>query len=201
MGSPRAAAYTSLGCCDYIRSFPGASAVRRFLKAQIHVVESYVDSPDWPEKIGCSDWPVLTQASLLAARALDSEELRTTSEKLVAKTCEVTSKGTVFLRLGANPNAEELPTTSATFIEALGAAYYNNRDPELLHCIRSAVDWFLGANRLKTALYNFSTGGCYDAMTSAGVNRNQGTESTVYCLLAFLSLSRVIGLEDSHQQP
>jgi glycosyltransferase involved in cell wall biosynthesis len=197
MGSPRAAAYAVLGCCNYLRSFQGASAVRRFLKAQIKIIESYVDSPDWPEELGCTDWPVLTQACCVTATLTDSEKQRVLSGELVAKTCEITSNGTVFLSLGANPDAEELPTTGAAFIEALGAAFYDSRDSELLHYIRSAIDWFLGVNRLDIALYNFSTGGCYDAMTSAGVNRNQGTESTVYCLLAFLSLNKIIGLDDS----
>jgi hypothetical protein len=90
-----------------------------------------------------------------------------------------------------------LPITCATFIEALGASYYDNRDPQLLLPIRAAVDWFLGANRLNTAVYNFATGGCHDAVTSAGINSNQGTEATVYCLMAFLSLNQVIGLEES----
>lgn len=199
MGSPRAAAYAALGCCNYLRSFPGASAIRRFLKLQIKIIEDRVDSPDWPEKLGCADWPVLTQACCVTASLLDNDQLRALSGKLVAKTCEITSNGTVFLKLGSNPDAEELPTTGAAFIEALGAAFSDSRDPELLHYIRSAVDWFLGVNRMDTPLYNFATGGCYDAMTSAGVNQNQGTESTVFCLLAFLSLNRIIGLKDYTQ--
>jgi hypothetical protein len=127
---------------------------------------------------------------------LDSEDLRARSLTLVAQTCEVTSHGTVFLKLGDNPDAEASPITGAAFIEALGAAYYETRDSDLLHYIRSTIDWFLGANHLGVALYNFSTGGCYDAITSAGVNRNQGTEASVYCLLAFLSLNKIIGLDD-----
>ncbi|MFH2010255.1 MAG: glycosyltransferase family 4 protein, partial [bacterium] len=31
MGSPRAAAYAALGCCNDLKSFPGAAAIRRFL--------------------------------------------------------------------------------------------------------------------------------------------------------------------------
>jgi len=199
MGSPRAAAYAALGCCNYLKSFPGASAIRRSLKAQIEIIENHVASPDWPEKLGCTDWPVLTQACCVTATLLDSEELRALSRELVAKTCEITSNGTVFLGLGTNPDAQESPVTGAVFIEALGAAFNDSRDSELLHRIRSAIDWFLGSNRLGAAIYDFSTGGCYDAMTPAGVNRNQGTESTVYCLLAFLSLNSIIGPESVTQ--
>ena len=71
---------------------------------------------------------------------------------------------------------------------------------ELLTPVRSAVDWFLGANKLNKALYNFSTGGCHDALTASGINNNQGTEATIYCLMAFLSLNNVIGIDDAAGQ-
>ncbi len=194
LASPRAAAYATLGCCNYLESFSGASAVRRLLTAQVEILVDHGGVPGWPERLGATDWPVLTQACCVASGALEREDLRRLSGELVATTGEITSNGTVFLELGENPDAQERPTTGAAFIEAFGAAYYERRDPELLNHIRSAVDWFLGANRLGAALYDFSTGGCYDAMTSSGVNRNQGTEATVYCLLAFLSLDKIIGL-------
>ena len=192
----RGAAYGVLGCCNYLRSFPGASGVRRLLKAQIEVIVEFTDAPDWPGQAGCTDWPVLTQACCVTATSLDRDDLRRLALKLVATTLELTSNGTVFLQLGANPDAQESPITGAAFIEALGAAFSESRDPDLLSCIRAAVDWFLGANRLGAALYNFNTGGCYDAMTSTGLNRNQGTEASVYCLLAFLSLNKITGLDD-----
>ena len=197
LGSPRAAAYVTLGCCNYLRAFPGAAAIKRFLKAQIAVVEGFAKTPDWPLSLGCGDWPVLTQACCVASALLESERLRDLAEDVVQATREHTSNGTVFLRLGDNPNSEEVPTTAAAFVEALGAAFVDSRDPELVANIRSAIDWFLGANRLKTAVYDFSTGGCADALTPAGINQNQGTEATVYCLLAFLSLGEIIGLADS----
>jgi hypothetical protein len=106
----------------------------------------------------------------------------------------------VFIRQGENPEGEELPTTCATFIEALCASYYDNRNSDLLIPIRTAVDWFLGANSHHAAVYDFSTGGCHDALTPAGPNRNQGTSATVYCLMAFLSLNQVIGLDDASKQ-
>jgi hypothetical protein len=50
-------------------------------------------------------------------------------------------------------------------------------------------------------VYDFATGGCHDALTAAGVNRNQGTEATLYCLLAFLTLQRLasVALENDSQ--
>jgi hypothetical protein len=87
--------------------------------------------------------------------------------------------------------------TAAAFIEAIGAAYYDTRDHELLTPIRAAADWFLGDNRRGEAIYQFATGGCYDAVTASGLNRNQGTEATAYCLIAFATLHRLAGMDAS----
>jgi glycosyltransferase involved in cell wall biosynthesis len=195
--SPRAAGYAILGSSNYLQSFPGASAIKRFLKKHLAMVGRQLMKPDWYVRWGSGDWPVLAQAYSIAGQLLDDNAIRATGNALVATLCEVSLNGTVFIRQGENPEGEELPTTCATFIEALCASYYNNRNQDLLIPIRAAVDWFLGANRQHAAVYDFSTGGCHDALTPAGPNRNQGTNATVYCLMAFLSLNQVIGLEDS----
>ncbi len=195
--SQRAASYAVLGASNYLQSFPGASAIKRFLRKHLDMIGRQAERPDWYVTWGSGDWPVLAQAYAIAGQLLDNESIRKTGSKLVATLCEVSLNGTVFVRQGENPEGEELPTTCATFIEALCASYYDNRNSDLLIPIRAAVDWFLGANRQHTAMYDFSTGGCHDALTPAGPNRNQGTNATVYCLMAFLSLNQVIGLEDS----
>jgi hypothetical protein len=198
--SPRAASYAVLGASNYLQSFPGASAIKRFLKHHLNMIKKQVARPDWYVAWGSGDWPILAQAFAIAGQLLDDDSIRTTGNDLVATLREVSSNGTVFIRQGENPEGEELPKTCATFIEALCASYNDNRNSDLLIPIRAAVDWFLGANQQNDAVYDFSTGGCHDALTPAGPNRNQGTSATVYCLMAFLSLNQVIGLEDSSKQ-
>jgi glycosyltransferase involved in cell wall biosynthesis len=197
MESPRAASYAVLGASNFLHKFPGASAIKRFLEVQITALERLVSQPDWYKTWESADWPIVAQAYSIVGQLLGDDNSRATAKRLIKENCEITSNGTVFVRQGDNPEGEELPVTCATFIEALCALYYDNRDPQLLMPIRAAVDWFLGANRLNKTVYNFATGGCHDAVTSAGINRNQGTEATVYCLMAFLSLNQVIGLEES----
>jgi len=197
MESPRAASYAVLGAANFLQKFPGASAIRRFLELQMTTLEKLVSQPDWHKTWASADWPIVAQAYSIVGQLLEDEKSRAVAKRLVEEFCDITSNGTVFVKQGDNPEGEELPVTCATFIEALCALYYDNRDPKLLLPIRAAVDWFLGANRLDKAVYNFATGGCHDAVTSAGINRNQGTEATVYCLMAFLSLNQVIGLEES----
>jgi glycosyltransferase involved in cell wall biosynthesis len=197
MESPRAASYAVLGAANFLQNFPGASAVKRFLKAQMTIVEKHVSQPDWRKTWDSADWPIVAQSYGVVGQLLDDDNIRAVARRLIEEFCEISENGTVFVRQGQNPEGEELPITCATFIEALCASYNDNRDPRLLLPIRAAVDWFLGANRLNKAVYNFATGGCHDALTSAGINRNQGTEATVYCLMAFLSLNQVIGPEES----
>jgi len=194
----RGAGYAVLGASNYLTHFPGASDVRRYLGKHADLLASECDSSGWIRKWDSADWPVAAQALTVAATIRGRKKLRPFAKKLIDALLEITSNGTVFLRPGENPTDEELPVTTATFIEALGAAFYDGRDRDLLDPIRAAADWFLGVNRKGEALYEFSTGGCHDAVTASGLNRNQGTEATVYCLLAFTTLHRLAVVDAAH---
>ena len=54
--------------------------------------------------------------------------------------------------------------------------------------MRQSFDWFLGANRLRLALYDSATAGCHDGLGTHEVNRNQGAESLVSFLIALLAM-------------
>ncbi|HUD20528.1 MAG TPA: glycoside hydrolase family 88 protein [Candidatus Saccharimonadales bacterium] len=53
------------------------------------------------------------------------------------------------------------------------------------------MNWYYGHNIKGLSLYNEATKGVYDALTPNFVNENQGAESIVTYLMAFLELSRV----------
>lgn len=196
MDSPRAAGYAILGAANYLERFPGAAAFKRFLKEQLPVVETLVKQENWEDRWEGADWPVAAQVFCVAESILGTEPNAQQSTALIETLRNITRDGTVFPPSGNNPGAEELPTTAAMYIEALSASYRVRHDSNILQSIRLALDWFLGQNRIGEALYNFSTGGCHDALTSAGINRNQGTESTGYCLLAFLTLNQISWMEE-----
>ncbi|NIM20478.1 MAG: glycosyltransferase [Candidatus Latescibacteria bacterium] len=184
-----------LGAENYLRRFPGASDVRRYLIQHAKTLQSFMSEPGWINRWESPDWPLAVQALIIAAGALNDDEMWRRSQEAMAEMRSVTSDGRVFLKLGSNPDEEELPVSAATFIEALGAAFFLKRSPEVLQPIRAAADWFLGRNRIGTPLYDFSTGGCHDALTASGLNHNQGTEATVFCLIAFLTLHQLAGME------
>lgn len=190
------ASYAVLGAANYLTRFPGASDVRRYLSRHADIVAASCKNANWRAEWNAPDWPVAAQALSVAGSSLASAEYREQARSLTSELVASTSKGSVFLKPGANPNEEELPTSAASFIEALGAVYYDGRDSELLAPIRNAADWFLGANRKGVPLYELSTGGCHDAITASGLNQNQGTEATAYCLIALTSLHRLAGIEE-----
>jgi len=187
----RAAAYAVLGAANYLVRFPGAFQIKRFLSHQAKTVVEFCSEPGWSESWRHLDWPIAVQAVAVAAGSLADDALRETARRLVAEAREATTDGTVFPRPGPNPTQEEMPVSAAVYIDALGAAYNDGGEEELIHSIRSAADWFLGANQLGQPLYDFATGGCHDALTASGVNRNQGTEASTWCLMAFLTLHRL----------
>jgi uncharacterized protein YyaL (SSP411 family) len=68
------------------------------------------------------------------------------------------------------------------------AAYDATKDRKYVELAKICFDWFFGHNSVGEPLYDPVTGGCYDALTSEGPNLNQGSESTVCCLLAQLNM-------------
>lgn len=185
------AAYAALGCANYLVRFPGASQIKRLLTNTVKIVTRFCKEPGWIDRWGDDDWPVATQVVAIAAHQLGNGTLKETAQTLAAELREATSNGTVFLKRGNNPVEEELPTTAFCYIDAIGAVLTDTKDEELIKSIRSAADWFLGDNRTGLAVYDFATGGCHDALTASGLNRNQGTKSSAHCLLAFLTLHRL----------
>jgi len=190
--SPEGAGYAVLGASNYLSRFAGASDVKRLLVKQVETLAEFCERPDWIDQWNGDDSALALQAIAVAGATLDDDKLRELSRSLADMLLERTARGTEFRSHGTG---QESPIFAAIFIEGLGALFQNTQDPTLLEPIRRAADWFLGANRLRTALYDFSTGGCHDELTATGVNRNQGTEATVYCLLAFLTLHSLASLE------
>jgi hypothetical protein len=128
---------------------------------------------------------------------MGSRDLNAMARRMTENMRQETRECTFFLKRGENPDEEEMPQTAATCIEALGAQFKIEGTDDILRSMRNAADWFLGANDRGTAVYDFETGGCYDALTATGLNRNEGTEATTFCLIAFLTLTRIARIGDS----
>ncbi|MFH1587523.1 MAG: glycosyltransferase family 4 protein [Candidatus Diapherotrites archaeon] len=71
-------------------------------------------------------------------------------------------------------------------------AYNATGDRDYLANSRKSFEWFLGRNSSNQMVYDDSTGGCFDGITSNGVNLNQGAESLLAYLNARLTLQKAL---------
>jgi len=94
-----------------------------------------------------------------------------------------------------------MPVFDQQAIETMGMvlmyiqAYRVDHDPKSIQKMFSCYLWFLGENTLRVPLYDHETKGCCDGLGAAGVNRNQGAESTLAYLIAHLSVLNAFELE------
>ncbi len=92
------------------------------------------------------------------------------------------------VRGGESATADEQPIDASAFVLAFRAAYDATGDRRYMARMRQSFEWFLGANRLRLSLYDFSTAGCHDGLGVSAVNDNQGAESVLSFLLALLAM-------------
>jgi hypothetical protein len=74
---------------------------------------------------------------------------------------------------------DQQPVEAGTMAAAALAALELRGDEKYLAVFRRAHGWFHGQNSLQQPLADTECGACYDGLQPAGVNRNQGAESTL----------------------
>jgi glycosyltransferase involved in cell wall biosynthesis len=83
---------------------------------------------------------------------------------------------------------DEQPLDAAALVEAEIDAYKITGDTDHAKRATAAFEWFLGRNHLGLPLYDASTGGCRDGLSSEVVSLNEGAESTLAYLTARLAV-------------
>ena len=85
---------------------------------------------------------------------------------------------------------DQQPIDSGYMVCCLEKAYYATKDKTYLYWAEKWYRWFLSNNINNTSLIdeNFA---CYDALTPEGVNLNQGAESNICFLMAYLAAKRL----------
>lgn len=79
---------------------------------------------------------------------------------------------------------DEQPIEAGETVYVCDIAYQVTKKLEYLHYLQLVCDWFYGKNCLKQSMIDPETKGCFDGITSEGVNLNQGSESIISLLLA-----------------
>lgn len=203
--APRAKAYAIIGMYHLLQKFVGASQFRRLL---IQLAEDLVglykenSSPDWQwfEEVLAYGNAKIPEALLRAYQVTQNEEYRDialasldflTKEQWNGVYFELIGNEGWYPKGGEKALFGQQPIDAAYLVEAYVAASETTESPKYLELARLAFDWFLGRNRLNTALYDFADGSVADGIDSNGISANQGAESVVCYLLAVLGLSEL----------
>ncbi len=204
--SPRAQAFTILGCAATLDTEPGHRLARDTLTRfadHLAALVSIQRRPDWAwfEAFLAYDNARLPQALLIAGRHLKRPDLIATGLATLAWIAErqrapeghfraVGSES--FGRMHQPPLPfDQQPLEAQATIEAALAAIAVDVDPCWPALAESAYRWFLGQNDLDTPLATPANGGCCDGLTPTGANRNQGAESLLALQLASCAMNRL----------
>jgi hypothetical protein len=93
-----------------------------------------------------------------------------------------------WVRDGERARFDQQPVDAAAFTDCCLAAWRATGEDHYREWAVMGLDWFLGKNATGVAVYDPATGGCSDALIAEGVNWNQGAESTICFLHAYLSV-------------
>jgi hypothetical protein len=74
---------------------------------------------------------------------------------------------------------DQQPVEASTMAAAALAGFQVCSNDKYLKIFNRAYEWFLGRNSLKQRLADVHSGACFDGLQPAGVNQNQGAESTL----------------------
>ena len=166
--------------------------------------------PDWPwfESRMTYANAVLPHALFIAARRWPKEDLLDVAETSFDFLDRETTVENFFWPVGNSdwyPRGEEKspydqqPVEAVTMAEAALAAFDLLGDEKYLAVFRRAHGWFYGKNSLDEPLVDVRSGACCDAFQPAGVNRNQGAESTLAYLWAELNNKDEFPCAENHE--
>lgn len=201
--SPRALAFGLVGIHAYLARFGGDSKIKRFReKIANRLFDFYCSNASdewlWIEDILTYDNGKIPQALLMSGQWLqrgDMVEAGLRSLEWLIK-IQTNHKGQLtpignsgwHPRNGEKARFDQQPLEAQSILEACIEAFKITQDQKWIMEARRCLEWFLGRNDLNIPLYNYKTGGCYDAITSTGPNINQGAESTLALLLSLLNM-------------
>ena len=202
---PRSLAYALIGCSNLIHSFPEYSRpsyelARRFGESLTNLyLRNHTAQWRWFEDRLTYCNAVLPHA-LFACCSLkpDPKFLNAAQDSLLFLGDRLFSRGYLnvvgnrgwWVRGGAMPLFDQQPVDACSLVLACRAAYEVTGRDEFRQMGKTAYSWYYGKNILEIPLYNQESGGCHDALTSEGLNANQGAEAVLSLLLSAQAISK-----------
>ncbi|RLB93261.1 MAG: glycosyl transferase [Deltaproteobacteria bacterium] len=215
--SVRGIANTIIGLSHYVLRYPEDKVMADALKEMADkLVKEYNATKDndkdgewkWFEDILTYDNGILPLSLFYAYRALKSEYLLAVAEEscqflenILFKDNHLSIIGNRgwYEKGGKRAKFDQQPVDAMAAVLMFSQAYAATANRHYLNRMFSSFMWFMGDNDLRIPMYNFETDGCYDALESNGVNKNQGAESTISYMIAHLSILAACGKEEQDE--
>ena len=201
-GSLRSKAFTLLGLSRYKKAYADDPNLRMNIAALadklVHAYERE-SSPAWRWFEPCITYVNgrLPQALFDAFRATSNQSYLQVAKESFDFILQLQTVDNEFAPIGnkgwcrkdgTRALFDQQSVEAACMVEAAMAAYAATGDHDYRRTAYQTFDWFLGSNCMKVMVYNSTNGGCYDGITSQGLNLNQGAEATASYLIARLDL-------------
>ena len=148
----------------------------------------------WPEPAVTYENGLPAQALVVAGRTLDRPEMIDLGLRLLDWLLEHETDAAGHLvpvgnrgwwpRGGAPARFDQQPIEATSLLLAAAAGYDASGNRRYLEAMEMAYAWYLGANDVGVAVAEPDRGAAFDGLTPAGVNENQGAESTLVWLMA-----------------
>ena len=197
---PRAMAYAALGAGAVLRADARSIRARTLLADAAELIGRPApdDAWPWPEPRLTYGNALLPHALLEAGVVLDRPRLVEDGLRLLRWLLDRESTDghlSVTPAGGSGPGElgrfDQQPIEVATLAEACAYAAGLSGDPRWIAGVRMAAAWFDGDNDSGMPVWDPATGGSYDGLEAAGVNLNQGAESTI-ALVATRQRARLV---------
>ncbi|MCL5103337.1 MAG: hypothetical protein M1133_04390 [Armatimonadetes bacterium] len=200
--SIRACAYMGMGCYYYLQHVPDHGEVTAALRRCADTMcmsfeENAKPGWEWFEDMLTYSNGMMPRLLFLAYQQFGDEKYRKTAEESLEFLTSVCIVDDILHPIGCNGwyfKGYERAWYDQQPVDPMGhtmsyiAAYDATKDARYLKLAKVSFDWFFGRNSVGEALYDPVTGGCFDALAADGPNFNQGSESTICCLLTQLAM-------------
>ncbi|HJS53537.1 MAG TPA: glycosyltransferase [Chitinophagaceae bacterium] len=213
--SIRGYANTLIGVSYFLRARPGHEEMFRVLiDLTDTLVDAYKAQDDnkwlWFEDMMTYDNAILPLALFHSAEITGDEDVKKIAIETLGFLGEIYFRNDYLAPVGNNKwynrnNGKQVALYDQQAIETMGMvlvyfqAYESTQDPRYIQKMFRSYLWFLGENSLRVPLYDHETKGCCDGLQSAGINRNQGAESTLAYIISYLTVLKAFEKEYQFQ--
>ena len=199
ISSPRAEAFIAIGLAQVVGAGLGTPAMRELLRAKAERLASLMDAraaagQPWFESYLSYDNARLPEALVRAGVVLGDARLKLLGFEALLWLCRKQTAPSGCFRpvptedFGRAPDAgglfDQQPLEAWATVDACRVALDAGGDEAFREEADRAFSWYFGRNDLGVSLADAGEGECFDGLTWAGANQNQGAESVLAFQLA-----------------